>query len=476
MLTDRRPMRRRRPRRARRRAGVGRARGGALLGRHQGPEDLPPRRATGELERGRRRSASARWRRAPAAASSPAPTTGLRCIDLDDGRVRDRRQSRSAICPTIASTTARSTATAASGRGRWTISERRRAGRSTASIRTSAARAIDDGYGSPTGRRSAPTGDVMYHNDSARQVTYVFDLDAPATPPNRRVFLQFGEGDGYPDGMTVDAEGCLWIAFWDGWCVRRYLARRRAACETIEMPVSAADQLRVRRARSRPALHHLGQHRPRREALVDATKCRGVVYGRRRGSGHCRTALCGLNANDAEGDETIANFMFATGIENSIPTINNGKTRVDQMEVVRPLRALARGFRLRPGNRHQFPALRPAAPQDLSRPRQVRLGIRRHHLRRPEAARDHADRRPVPLRRARLDRQFPEPRLPATVRQLCRRLRRALPLGAALHADQRDVHLRGLLGEIRLVERAAEATTARSSPRSSTSSKPMSWR
>lgn len=28
----------------------------------------------------------------------------------------------------------------------------------------------------------------------------------------------------------------------------------------------------------------------------------------------------------------MANFMFATGIENSIPTINNGRTRVDQME------------------------------------------------------------------------------------------------------------------------------------------------
>jgi beta-glucosidase len=28
----------------------------------------------------------------------------------------------------------------------------------------------------------------------------------------------------------------------------------------------------------------------------------------------------------------IANFMFATGIENSIPTIHNGRTRVDQME------------------------------------------------------------------------------------------------------------------------------------------------
>jgi len=65
-------------------------------------------------------------------------------------------------------------------------------------------------------------GGTMYHTDSARQTVYAFDLAEDASASNRRVHLQFGEGDGYPDGMTVDAEDCLWIAFWDGWCVRRF--------------------------------------------------------------------------------------------------------------------------------------------------------------------------------------------------------------------------------------------------------------
>jgi sugar lactone lactonase YvrE len=77
----------------------------------------------------------------------------------------------------------------------------------------------------------------MYHNDSARQVTYVFDLAADGIASNRRAFAQFHEGDGYPDGMTIDAEGCLWIAFWDGWCVRR-LSPGGELLQTVEMPVA----------------------------------------------------------------------------------------------------------------------------------------------------------------------------------------------------------------------------------------------
>jgi sugar lactone lactonase YvrE len=95
---------------------------------------------------------------------------------------------------------------------------------------------VDKDYKVTNGPAFSPAGDVMYHNDSARQVTYAFDLDAEGHASNRRTFLQFGPGDGYPDGMTVDAEGGLWIAFWDDWCVRRYSPDAQWI-ETVRMPV-----------------------------------------------------------------------------------------------------------------------------------------------------------------------------------------------------------------------------------------------
>lgn len=96
--------------------------------------------------------------------------------------------------------------------------------------------AVDGNYKVTNGPAFSPAGDVMYHNDSARQVTYAFDIDAEGRASNRRAFLQFGDGDGFPDGLTVDSEGCLWIAFWDGWCIRRYSPAGEWV-ETVKMPV-----------------------------------------------------------------------------------------------------------------------------------------------------------------------------------------------------------------------------------------------
>ena len=96
---------------------------------------------------------------------------------------------------------------------------------------------IDEGYKVTNGPAFSPSGDILYHNDSARQVTYAFDLASDGTVGERRVFARYGEGEGYPDGMTVDADGCLWIAFWDGWCVRRYSADGECIGK-LDVPVS----------------------------------------------------------------------------------------------------------------------------------------------------------------------------------------------------------------------------------------------
>ena len=96
--------------------------------------------------------------------------------------------------------------------------------------------AADRDYRVTNGPAFSPDGAVMYHNDSARRVTYAFDM-VDGSARNRREFLQFGDGDGYPDGMTVDADGCLWIAFWDGWAVRRYSSEGEWL-ETLKMPVA----------------------------------------------------------------------------------------------------------------------------------------------------------------------------------------------------------------------------------------------
>jgi xylono-1,5-lactonase len=41
-------------------------------------------------------------------------------------------------------------------------------------------------------------------------------------PARKREFVRFAAGEGHPDGMTVDAEACLWVAHWGGGRVSRF--------------------------------------------------------------------------------------------------------------------------------------------------------------------------------------------------------------------------------------------------------------
>ncbi|TMF66290.1 MAG: SMP-30/gluconolactonase/LRE family protein [Chloroflexi bacterium] len=64
---------------------------------------------------------------------------------------------------------------------------------------------------------------LMYYIDSASHRVDVLDFESSAgTIANRRPLIQIDKSDGMPDGMTLDAEGGLWVALWGGWSVRRY--------------------------------------------------------------------------------------------------------------------------------------------------------------------------------------------------------------------------------------------------------------
>ena len=85
-----------------------------------------------------------------------------------------------------------------------------------------AGRVSDHGGGlfNSNGMGWSPDGTLMYHVDSWIHTVYVYDFEPEnGAISNRKVLRTFEASDGYPDGLTVDTEGGLWIAMWDGWKV-----------------------------------------------------------------------------------------------------------------------------------------------------------------------------------------------------------------------------------------------------------------
>lgn len=83
----------------------------------------------------------------------------------------------------------------------------------------------DSGYNVANGPAISPDGRTLLHTDSGRRLIHAFDLDAQAgSVSNKRVWKQFRDDEGYPDGMTFDAAGRLWVAHWGPGCVSCFTA------------------------------------------------------------------------------------------------------------------------------------------------------------------------------------------------------------------------------------------------------------
>ncbi|MER6008795.1 SMP-30/gluconolactonase/LRE family protein [Nonomuraea angiospora] len=73
----------------------------------------------------------------------------------------------------------------------------------------------------------SPDGSLAYYADTTTGRVDVLDYDPESGLSGRRPFAVIDPEQGAPDGLTVDAEGGVWVALWEGAAVRRYDASGR---------------------------------------------------------------------------------------------------------------------------------------------------------------------------------------------------------------------------------------------------------
>lgn len=98
-------------------------------------------------------------------------------------------------------------------------------------------RLVVDGFTLPNGLGWSPDSTVLYLVDSVQRTVFRFDYDLDtAALSNRQTFFQWTSDEGLPDGLTVDADGCVWLAIWGGGRIVRISPTGEPITE-LELPV-----------------------------------------------------------------------------------------------------------------------------------------------------------------------------------------------------------------------------------------------
>lgn len=123
--------------------------------------------------------------------------------------------------------------------GTMDMSEQRFTGALYCLDRDGTVRKVLDSVGISNGMAWSRDNRTMYYIDTMRRSVAAFDFDiATASLANRRTVIDFTNERGVPDGMTIDEEGMLWIAHWDGYQVSRWDPRTGRKLDSIPLPVA----------------------------------------------------------------------------------------------------------------------------------------------------------------------------------------------------------------------------------------------
>lgn len=128
---------------------------------------------------------------------------------------------------------------------------------------------VESGIYIANGPAIASDGAWMLHNDSYTSTTYRYRITDDGQLAEKAVWRKFSADEGSPDGMTMDAAGNIWIAFWGGGCLRQFSPDARQLRQ-IDLPApqvtsmafggDSLDLLLVTTARNGMTAAQLEQH------------------------------------------------------------------------------------------------------------------------------------------------------------------------------------------------------------------------
>ena len=104
------------------------------------------------------------------------------------------------------------------------------------------ARAGVDNICITNGPAVSPDGRILYHVDTLAGTISASEIEEDGSLGPARPLVRIDPKDGYPDGPTVDAEGCVWIGLYAGWEARRY-SPAGELLQSVRFPVANITKL-----------------------------------------------------------------------------------------------------------------------------------------------------------------------------------------------------------------------------------------